>query len=136
MTFELNIYRRLWIFSLRYIPVVNAFLMLCHVLMLLLGISSPNCEFVSGISVSVLIAAWLASKAHCFCYLHRLFIYYAFAVYFCIFIQRWDAFGEFIEEARFIMFILGSLLFIYTFSHLKAFNHGCRGKFQSEKRGE
>lgn len=115
----------LWIFSLRYIPPVNAFLMFLYVAGKLLGVPMEASELVSGISVSVLIAAWLASKAHCFCALHRGFIYYASLVYGCIYFERWYSFGTLLTSARWFVFWIGALLFIYTFINIKDFNNGC-----------
>lgn len=93
---------------MKYLPVVGAIVMMIHVGLLLCGIELSVSEPVVITAITVLLLT--ISYALEFCWLHRLFILYAYIVMMCIYIQERVGFGVMLEPVRIGVFVTGGVL--------------------------
>ena len=94
---------------LRYIPIVVAILMCTHCGLSMFGVDERITQWFMVIYGFILVMAF--SHALNFCSLHRHLIYYSFAVFCCIVVNRhFGGFGEYIYITRLTMFSIGLIL--------------------------
>ena len=102
---------RLSMIFLKYTPVIGALLMLLHVMFLSIGLTGFIAENLIGLTLWPYITALVWSKAFHFCTTHRLFLSYIFLVTCCINYEGFFGFGLTLLAARWVVLILGILLF-------------------------
>lgn len=112
---------KLSIIVLKYAPVIAAFVMMCHTVLLLHHIETEVADWTFSLPIFPCIVCCLWSKTFNFCVLHRLFIIYTCVVSYCIKYQDIFGFGLTLTLFRIIIIILGLLLFIYL--SLKKLKH-------------
>ncbi len=95
----------------KYLPVVCAFAMLVHCVLLSLDVSGIWAEnFVMLCFACMLFAN---DMAYGFCWVHRALGCYAVAVYWCCVFERHIGFGWFLPYAHVIAIVAGFVLFYY-----------------------
>ena len=108
--------------SLRHIPILVAFMMMVHIILLLCGISTSVAEIFEVCAGFYM--TYKFSVAFRFCALHRHMIYYSYLVTVCIWLQRsFHLFGHYLTLARIVMLASGIILFVHLIvSRLRANN--------------
>lgn len=96
-------------------PVVGAVVMMWHVFALICGFGSDIVEIFVDSSLLSVILFMLASYSFHFCLWHRACILYGYAVSLCIDYQRNFGFGEYINQARWIVLVVGLIIVIAFF---------------------
>lgn len=114
-------YQKAFIMTLKYLPLLTAFSMFIHVILLMIGFRLGFAETLFGLSVGVGIPAWLASKGLGFCKTHRMFIYYTTVVYLCIQFEQYIGFGILLTPMRACVIILGIIMFTNFIFNIKQF---------------
>jgi hypothetical protein len=112
---------KLALLSLKYIPIITAFMMLCHVVTLLLGKDFVLAETIAGISFLPFIVLYLFSEALEFCWIHKSMTLYTLLVDCCISIQKYIGFGSLLFILRLCTLILGIYLFYNLIKNFKEF---------------
>lgn len=112
---------KLLINCIKYFPIIGALCMLIHCILLLIGIESSIFHFTFGFSIVGSLLLLLASYVLNFCALHRLFIIYDFIMEFCINYENYFGFGIYLLSARFLMALIGIILFILFFMNITKF---------------
>ena len=74
------------------------------------------------------ITAMIWSKTFGFCIMHRLFIAYICAISYCIKFEQTIGFGSLLLLLRWLMFIIGAILFIWLLVRFKQFHYQCLNK--------
>ena len=120
---------------LKILPVICAFAMLFHVSLLVTRRFDENriieaTECTISLPVEPALTAIILSKQLGFCSLHRHFIAYTSIVSYCIKFQNSIGFGNFLIPMRWVMLIVGIILFIILIRHMfvrkiKLFSHVC-----------
>lgn len=113
---------KLALISLKYIPIITAFMMLVHVFLLIIGKSSFIAESLAGVTLLPSLIIYFFSNTLHFCWLHKCFILYTLVTDVCIKTQRYIGFGIGIEFLRIIMFLIGIFLFICLFKDIKGYH--------------
>lgn len=98
------------ILTLKYIPIICAFLMLLHVIVLSCGCTYCFAELSVLTLVSIMILLW--SIIFKFCILHKLASAYTITVLWCCYIQRFIGFGKYLDITRLLFIDLGIILFM------------------------
>ena len=114
-------YQKAFIITLKYMPLITAFSMFMHVILLMLGVRLGFTESLFGLSVGVGIPAWFASKGLGFCRIHRMFIYYTIIVYLCIQFEKYIGFRILLMPMRMCIIILGVIMFTNFIFNIKQF---------------
>lgn len=120
---------KLSIIFLKYAPVVGAFIMLLHVFLLITARDMVIADWTVSLPVIPAIVAIVWSKTFGFCPIHRHFIAYISAVSYCIKYEQYKGFGQYLTLSRWIMFIIGVLLFIWLIIRIKEFHYRCYKKY-------
>ena len=120
---------------LKFLPVICAFAMLFHVSLLITRRLDENriieaTEWTISLPVAPALTDIIPSKQLGFCSLHRHFIADTSIVLYCIKFQNSIGFGNFLIPMRWVMLIVGIILFIILIRHIfvhkiKLFSHGC-----------
>ena len=123
------------IIVLKFLPVICAFVMLFHVSLLISKRLDENrvieaTEWTISLPAAPALTAIILSKQLGFCSLHRHFIIYTSIVSYCIKFQNSIGFGNFLTPMRWVMLIVGIILFTILIRHMfvrkvKLFSHGC-----------
>lgn len=116
---------RLSIIALKYAPIIGAFVMWIHVILLLCGISPIIADYALSTPIIPGAICYLWSKTFGFCPMHRIFILYIVLVTYCIKIQGTFGFGALLLGARWIVVIIGLILFIWFVIRLKKYKYKC-----------
>lgn len=77
-------YKRLALLTFKYFPVITAFIMLIHLILLMFEIRTGFAETLCGLSLMPQIVTYFLSKGLGFCKMHRMFIDYTFKMFICI----------------------------------------------------
>lgn len=113
------------ILTIKYIPIIMFLIMWIHTGLLILGINGPCADTIAGSAIIPSILIFSMSHLFKFCYIHKLLTIYSLAVDLCINFQRYIGFRNIIEEMRFIMFILGTILFFLLLFKFKKYRYRC-----------
>lgn len=105
---------------MRQLPCVLTMGCVIHIAFLLFGVTLPVFEYVAVIFFDYMM--YLLSREFEFCLLHKLQILYVALIFTCIFLQKWDIFGEALNAFRWLFFILGLALLAVT-----AYKKNCNG---------
>lgn len=97
---------------IQWYPILCTVLFWVHVVLLLCGIETPFAEMLGGCSLFLFCILLAASYAYDFCYLHRVFLIYNYAVSVCIDYENWLGFGKLLFPARLTMAVIGFVLLI------------------------
>lgn len=116
---------KLGILAIKYIPIIMFLIMWIHTGLLILGINGPCADTIAGSAIIPSILIFSMSHLFKFCYIHKLLTIYSLAVDLCINFQRYIGFRNIIEEMRFIMFILGTILFFLLLFKFKKYRYRC-----------
>lgn len=93
----------------KYLPIIVAFIMLIHVIMLCLGADERVGENMLVLLFAVMLYCY--DRALNFCLLHRLLGVYGVAIDWCINFQRHVGFGSMLVPMRYVMLSVGIILF-------------------------
>lgn len=113
------------IIVLKYAPVIGAFIMFLHVFLLITDNALKVADWTFSLPIIPTIVAMIWSKTFGFCKLHRHFIAYICAISYCIKFESSYGFGQYLTLSRWIMFIIGALLFIWFILRMKKYHYKC-----------
>lgn len=113
---------KLALISLKYIPIITAFMMLVHVFLLIVGKPSFIAESLAGVTLLPSLIIYFFSNALHFCWLHKCFTLYTLVTDVCIKTQRYIGFGISVEFLRIVMFLIGIFLFVCLFKDIKGYH--------------
>lgn len=116
---------KLSVLFLKYAPVIGALIMFLHVFLLITNSAMLIADWTFSLPIIPTIVAIIWSKTFGFCSIHRHFIGYICAVTYCIKFQSAVGFGVYLLLSRWIMFIIGLILFIWFAIRIKEFNYKC-----------
>lgn len=108
---------KLCVLMLKYIPIISAFLMILHIIVLLFGFTLCISELIILTLVSLMILVWSHSLK--FCTIHKFFIVYTLIILWFIYLHRFIGLGEYLEILRIGMLYLGVILFIGLIIHYR-----------------
>lgn len=108
---------------IKYIPVISAMILTLYVSSLIYSknttAKSAVIENTVTMSTVPTVGTLIISKNLGFCKLHRCFVVYSYAVTTCIVYEGAIGFGALLTPMRYIMLIIGILLFICLGFHIK-----------------
>ena len=113
---------------LKYAPVIGAFIMFLHVFFLITNNYMLIADWTFSLPIIPAITAMIWSKTFGFCIMHRLFIAYICAISYCIKFEQTIGFGSLLLLLRWLMFIIGAILFIWLLVRFKQFHYQCLNK--------
>ena len=113
---------------LKYAPVIGAFIMFLHVFFLITNNYIFIADWTFSLPIIPAITAMIWSKTFGFCIVHRLFIAYICAISYCIKFEQAIGFGSLLLLLRWLMFIIGAILFIWLLVRFKQFHYQCLNK--------
>lgn len=99
----------------KYVPVVAAFVMLAHVLLLCIGVRGAWAE--NALIMLFASILYVNDRAFGFCLIHRLLGCYGVLVWWCINFERYIGFGKLLNAAHYIVAIIGIVLFTALINH-------------------
>lgn len=116
---------KLSILFLKYTPVIGAAIMMTHIALLITDKALLIADWTVSLPVIPAITAMVWSKTFGFCKIHRHFIAYVSAVSYCIKYQQHFGFGTLLTASRWVMFIIGFILFVWLSIRFKEFHYRC-----------
>lgn len=120
---HINHYKyKLALIAIKYIPILMAFIMLCHVITLLLGKHFILADIIARMSFLPFVVIYVFLEALEFCWTHKMITLYTLIVDCCISVQKYIGFGSVLFTLRFLIMLLGIYLFYSLLKHFKTYN--------------
>lgn len=116
---------KIGLLSLKYIPVLMAFIMWIHTIFMLFDIHLSFTQTLAGSAIIPSILILSMSSMFRFCYLHKLLTLYSLLIDLCINYNKYVGFGYVRYEAYFIEFALGLILMVLLVSKLDCYSKRC-----------
>lgn len=96
----------------RYMPIMCHFAMLVYIVLAMLGSRTVLPELFVICSGFYIVRRFSIMLG--FCLRHRIAIYYPYAVFVCIWTERYIGWGEMLSFAHWFMLTIGIILFVYV----------------------
>ena len=96
-----------------------------HTILLNFGIDLPFAQPIMG--CALLPSIWILSFSNVFnfCYIHKTMTIYSLIVDLCINIERYIGFGEWLDDLRMIVSLMGFGIFMLLLIHFNDFSEKC-----------
>ena len=113
--------KKLTLLAFKYVPVIAAFIMCVHCLLLLLGMNFLAAPMLFSVSIVPAFIFILLSITLKYCKIHQQFVGYICAVSFCSFWKTHFGFGILLTPIRILVLLIGMYLFIKLYLHRDQF---------------
>lgn len=110
---------------LKYAPILMAIIMYIHTILSLNGVNLPVATTVAGSAIIPSIIIIAISNMLQFCYIHKSFTIYSLITDLCINYQNYFGFGVLLYEIQYLIFLVGTLLFMLLFFKISHYHNKC-----------
>ena len=116
---------KIGLIALKFIPILMAFSMLIHCILIVLGIDLMFAETIMGCALFHSILILGLSEIFEFCYIHKALTIYSLIVDLCINIDRYIGFGILKMPILYLVIFIGLVLFTLLIIRIKKYKYSC-----------